>query len=209
MSVVKFLILNDEHPEEVVNFISKFSELNPNLEYVGEKNSSYFCSEEIDEKYIVPDDYVVGNTKDGHTYVVKNNKKLLEMYYFPYVGKNEYFSGNAMSLKPLTKYNFNTEQEYYLSKATEPTMKKYGVDRLKTAVNAAKQGIYNGFTREEKARDYAKKIKPREFSTLMMNTLEKDADYEKEVKKYFYENDIENLYYYYLSEKVKQNSLKK
>ena len=207
MSVTRFLILNDEHPDEVVNFITKFSKLNPNLEYVGEKNSSYFCSDDIDEKYIVPDDFIIGKTKEGHTYVVKNNNKLLEMFYYPYVGKKEYFSGNAMSLKPLTKYNFNTEKEYYLSKATETTYKKYGVDRLKSAVNAAKQGIYNGFTREGQARDYAKKIKPKEFSTLMMNILEKDEEFEKELKNYFYQNEIEDLYYYYLSEKVKQKTL--
>ena len=207
MSVTRFLILNDENPDEVVNFITKFSKLNPNLEYVGEKNSSYFCSDDIDEKYIVPDDFIIGKTKEGHTYVVKNNNKLLEMFYYPYVGKKEYFSGNAMSLKPLTKYNFNTEKEYYLSKATETTYKKYGVDRLKSAVNAAKQGIYNGFTREENARDYAKKIKPKEFSSLMMNILEKDEEFEKELKNYFYQNEIEDLYYYYLSEKVKQKTL--
>lgn len=207
MSVTRFLVLNDEHPDEVVNFITNFSKLNPNLEYVGEKNSSYFCSDDIDEKYIVPDDFIIGKTKEGHTYVVKNNNKLLEMFYYPYVGKKEYFSGNAMSLKPLTKYNFNTEKEYYLSKATETTYKKYGVDRLKSAVNAAKQGIYNGFTREGQARDYAKKIKPKEFSSLMMNILEKDEEFEKELKNYFYQNEIEDLYYYYLSEKVKQKTL--
>ena len=105
------------------------------------------------------------------------------------------------------KMCFNTEKEYYLSKATETTYKKYGVDRLKSAVNAAKQGIYNGFTREGQARDYAKKIKPKEFSTLMMNILEKDEEFEKELKNYFYQNEIEDLYYYYLSEKVKQKTL--
>ena len=177
MSVLKLLLLNKDKKEDIIKFRFKFGELNPDLEFLSENISNYFCSDEINEKYVIPQEYSFKKDENGVFIINKGNNQLFKLYYYPYVGKNEYFSGVAMSLKPLTKYNFSTEKEYYLEKASIGTYKKYGVDRLNAAVEAAEKGNYNVF--DENSIEYAKQIKTNEFSKIMMDTLNKEKNYEQ------------------------------
>jgi len=207
MSVIKFEIENDSKME-LLDFLTRFHRLNKELEFTSDKNSSYFFSDDYVEKFVIPSNYVIKKSNND-MYIFFDNNKLLRMCYYPYVGMKEIMTSKEISMNILDIYNFNTEKEYYLEKASVETAKKYGIGRLKSAVQAAKNKNYNGFTRDEGARTLAKKIKPEELTNVMIDTLNKDRNYVKKRDELLYENELEELYYQYINEKINKKGLKK